>query len=368
MYAFRTLLIVLAFSLSSVFAAPTHRRRSGRCRAPTVSSAVAESTVSSALATSTTAETSTAVASTSTHLSSTHKTSSSSHHSTTTSAQPSSTSTSLLKKLFPVAHISSWTTSTSSDDALPLNDDTLGVTKLLSALSHNYVTAPDGKKSMQAHYPEGSYTFGHDPEGGLSFYAKGPDSFDLDNAKEVTFSYSVLFEDDFDFNKGGKLPGVFGGNSFDIATSCSGGRRDDRCFSARFMWRTDGKGEIYTYLPPDYSANQAVCDVAPESDCNDTYGASVGRGSFSFKAGTRATIGQRVRLNDVGQENGELELFVEGKSIFTVKGLVLRNSSSGKFQGIQMQTFFGGSDSSWASPKSQNTWFSDFSFAVTDTF
>ena len=157
------------------------------------------------------------------------------------------------------------------------------------------------------------------------------------------------------------------------------------------MWRTDGKGELYTYLPPDYSANKRLCNVAPESDCNDTYGASVGRGSFKFTAGARATIGQRVRLNDVGKENGELELFVEGKSIFTVKGLVFRDSSAGKFQGIQMQTFFGGafyglpvnctlnlhdwfvfisagSESSWASPKSQNTWFSDFSFAVTDTF
>ncbi len=222
MYAFRTLLVILAFSLASVFAAPTHRRRSGRCRAPTVSSSVAESTVSSTVATSTAVGT--VVASTSaasTHAStSTHKTSSSSHQSTITSAKPSATSTTssdngnngtsgLLKKLFPVAHTSSsWTTSTSSGDALPLDDGTLGVNKLLSALSHNYVTAPDGKTSMQAHYPEGSYTFGHQPEGGLSFYAKGPKNFDLDNAKEVTFSYSVLFEDDFDFNKGGKLPGV----------------------------------------------------------------------------------------------------------------------------------------------------------------
>ena len=133
-----------------------------------------------------------------------------------------------------------------------------------------------------------------------------------------------------------------GGNSDAEAIGCSGGRRDDGCFSARFMWRPQGAGELYTYLPPDYSANKAVCNIAPESDCNDVYGASVGRGSFYFKAGTRTTIGQRVKLNDVGKENGELELFVEGKSIFTVKGLVLRTSSQGKFQGIQMQTFFGG--------------------------
>ena len=61
---------------------------------------------------------------------------------------------------------------------------------------------------MQAHYPEGSYTFGHDPQGGLSFYATGPSQFDLDNAKEVTFSYSVYFDEDFAWNMGGKLPGV----------------------------------------------------------------------------------------------------------------------------------------------------------------
>lgn len=108
------------------------------------------------------------------------------------------------------------------------------------------------------------------------------------------------------------------------------------------MWRTGGAGEAYTYLPPDYSANKAVCDVAPFSTCNDVYGASVGRGSWTFKAGTRTTIGQRVRLNDVGQENGELEIFVEGESIFTVKGLVFRDKAAGRIRGIQMQTFFGG--------------------------
>ena len=134
------------------------------------------------------------------------------------------------------------------------------------------------------------------------------------------------------------------------------------------MWRTDGAGELYTYLPPDFDTNKGVCDIPPFSTCNDVYGASVGRGSFYFKPGSRATIGQRVRLNDAGQTNGELELFVEGKSIFTVKNLVFRDSDAGRIQGIQMQTFFGGSDSSYASPKDQSAYFSDFSVAITETF
>lgn len=108
------------------------------------------------------------------------------------------------------------------------------------------------------------------------------------------------------------------------------------------MWRREGAGELYTYLPPSAAENKAVCSVAPESDCNDVFGASVGRGSFTFTPGKRTTIGQRVKLNDVGKANGELELFVDGKSMFTVPGLVLRTAGAGRIRGIQMQTFFGG--------------------------
>ena len=108
------------------------------------------------------------------------------------------------------------------------------------------------------------------------------------------------------------------------------------------MWRTGGKGELYTYLPPDSPENKAVCNVPPKSECNDVFGASVGRGSFTWKTGGRTTISQRVRLNDPGKENGELEMFANGKSVVKVGGLVLRDSDAGRIRGIQMQTFFGG--------------------------
>ncbi len=151
------------------------------------------------------------------------------------------------------------------------------------------------------------------------------------------------------------------------------------------MWRTNGAGELYTYLPPDFTQNQAVCDIAPFSTCNDVYGASVGRGSFDWKTGGRTTISQRVRLNDAGQSNGELQLFVGGKSVINVGGLTISNSSAGRIRGMQFQTFFGGkvsdnllsgcganyvrsigSDSSWATPTDQYVWFSDFSVAITE--
>lgn len=152
------------------------------------------------------------------------------------------------------------------------------------------------------------------------------------------------------------------------------------------MWRSEGKGEFYTYLPPSFSANKRVCNVAPESDCNAVYGASVGRGAFKFATGAWTTISERVKLNDVGKENGEIELFVNGVSVISVDGLVLRDSSAGRIRGIQMQTFFGGkplffspilcavshvlspgSSPNFASPKDQNVHFADFSAAITET-
>lgn len=277
-----------------------------------------------------------------------------------------------LSSLFPVPGFSkSWSTSPLADNPLPLSDGTLRPTRLISALSHDFVSAPDGKKAMQARYPKGSYTFTHQPQGGLSFYAPGPSSVDLSTAKEATFGYSVYFEAGFAFNKGGKLPGIYGGNSEELAIGCSGGSRSSACFSARLMWRGEGAGEFYTYLPPftdaRFAANSKQCNVAPASDCNPTYGASIGRGAFKFTTGAWTTVSERVRLNDVGKANGELELFVNGQSVINVKGLILRDSSAGRMRGIQMQTFFGGSSPDFASPKTQNAYFSDFSVAITQT-
>jgi hypothetical protein len=108
------------------------------------------------------------------------------------------------------------------------------------------------------------------------------------------------------------------------------------------MWREDGAGEMYTYLPYTYDANKRVCDVPPFSTCNAEYGASVARGSFFWKAGASTAVAIRMRLNDVGQENGELELWAGGESVAKVDGLVIRDSEQGRFWGVQTQSFFGG--------------------------
>jgi hypothetical protein len=246
--------------------------------------------------------------------------------------------------LFPVHPITSWTTAQDLDGALPLNDDTLTPTKDIKELTHDYMQK-FGKAAMQAIYAAGSWNLSNRPRGGFSFYALGPKGtghIDLTKAKEVIFSYSVYFPEGFNFVMGGKLPGIYGGDTAEGSVSCSGGSRNDACFSARMMFRTDGAGEMYTYLPPSFKANDNVCDVPPYSECNPTYGASVARGSFTFATGAWTTIAMRARLNDNGKENGELQLWANGKSMFNVGGLVLRDTDEARIWGMQMQTFFGG--------------------------
>ena len=80
---------------------------------------------------------------------------------------------------------------------------------------------------MIIRYPAGSYKPSAIPVGGLGFYA---DPLDLSTAKTVTLSYQVYFPSNFNFVKGGKLPGLFAGRM-----SCSGGSGATDCFSTRFM-------------------------------------------------------------------------------------------------------------------------------------
>lgn len=68
--------------------------------------------------------------------------------------------------------------------------------------------------------------------------------------------------------------------------------------------RAGGRGELYAYLPLSESNTRRLLAI-PGSYQNPEYGISVGRGSFSFNAGVWTTVAERVKLNDLGQKNGE---------------------------------------------------------------
>ncbi|KAF8641434.1 hypothetical protein AX16_009947 [Volvariella volvacea WC 439] len=230
-------------------------------------------------------------------------------------------------------------------------------------------------QAWEAVYPKGSINPGSSIPGGFGFYMSGEEEFRkvLAGANgagdEAVMSYRVMFEKGWEWRKGGKLPGIFGGVG-DSAYGCTGGRKEKRCtcFDVRLMWRANGEGELYTYLPLTDNNRTQQLKVPPYSKQNGDYGFSVGRGAFSFRnaVGSWMSVALRVKMNEVGKEDGELQLWVDGKSVIEVTGLTLREGvdAQAKIKGMHFQTFFGGHEEEWASPKDQKAWFADITGVV----
>ncbi|KAL2914617.1 hypothetical protein HK105_205755 [Polyrhizophydium stewartii] len=216
--------------------------------------------------------------------------------------------------------------------------------------------AGSGQYVLQVTYPAGSFHPKGTPVGGTGFYAS---PIDISAAKSVTFQYDVYFPADFNFVRGGKLPGLYGGRP-----SCTGGDAAKDCFSTRYMFRTNGAGEIYVYV--DRAAQvPAFCQVPPQTFCNDVYGTSLGRGSFHWNTGAWNTITQTITLNDVGKQNGRIQVVHnnEGTAIDFDK-VVFRTSDSVRCAGIDFETFFGGSTKEWATPTDQKAYFKGFKLKI----
>ncbi|TPX66842.1 hypothetical protein SpCBS45565_g04162 [Spizellomyces sp. 'palustris'] len=208
---------------------------------------------------------------------------------------------------------------------------------------------------LEITYPAGSRNPGGKIVGGTGFYAK---PIDLSNAKSVSLSYQVLFPKGFNFVKGGKLPGLYGGHP-----SCSGGNKALDCFSTRFMFRTSGLGEIYLYVDRNLQ-DSSFCKVKPVTLCNPTYGASMGRGAYHFTPGSWTAVSQTVVLNSFtnGKPNqdGKVTVYANGKKVIEFTKAVFTPDPKIGFEGLDFETFFGGNDNSWATPTTQRAYFKEF--------
>lgn len=197
--------------------------------------------------------------------------------------------------------------------------------------------------ALRVFYPAGSYS---KRTGGTQFYAQPL----VNEAYErMILSYDIWFPSNYSFVQGGKLPGLRGGSD---RSGCSGGSQTDgtSCFSTRLMWRANGTGEVYAYIPTNSTGLCTQSNVI----CNSDFGTSLGRGTFTFQTGQWQTIYLVVVLNKVGIANGVVELYYNGVKALSFQNLVLRTASSlSSVGGLFFSTFFGGDDSSWATPTDQ---------------
>lgn len=157
--------------------------------------------------------------------------------------------------------------------------------------------------------------------------------------EKALLSYRVRFPTGFDFVRGGKLPGLYGGAGNSGGTIPNG----TDGFSFRLMWGKDGTGEVYAYLPSSV-----------------TWGTGLFRGKFRFVPGRWHQITQELRLNTPGKSNGVLRLWFDGVLVGTQTDLLIRTVESLKINGLFFDFFFGGSDDSWAPPSNTFVDFSSF--------
>jgi hypothetical protein len=176
---------------------------------------------------------------------------------------------------------------------------------------------------LQVLYPSGSINPAGRIKGGAEFYADPFTPGTLASARRVRLAYRVLFPAGFNFVRGGKLPGLFGGHA-----GCSGGAAAADCFSTRLMWRTAGAGELYLYAPRD-AQGPSVCRTPPKSVCSADYGLSVGRGAFTFARGAWTAVSQTVGLNTPGSPDGTFVLEVDGKEVMRVEDVLYRAAPPG---------------------------------------
>lgn len=176
------------------------------------------------------------------------------------------------------------------------------------------------------------------PGGGAQFLGTRPGT----PADHLFLRYRVRFAENFAFVKGGKLPGFYGGRMI------SGGRIPDGTdgFSTRFMWRAGGAGEVYAYLPS-----------------SQTWGTSLGRGSFHFVPGRWQCLEQELSLNTPGRADGFVRVWLDDQPVFAQEQLTFRTTAALRIEGVFFSTFFGGNDPSWASPVDTHADFANFAVA-----
>jgi len=198
-------------------------------------------------------------------------------------------------------------------------------------------------------YPADSYT--HATGGGTQFYNLW-NATDDSKFETMLLSYDLAFDSDFDWVKGGKLPGLRGGLA---STGCSGGKlpTGKECFSSRLMWRKGGSGEVYAYI-------QKSNDLCDRSDvgCNEDFGISIDRKSFTFATGVWQRLSLLVQLNNPPNvANGNIQFFYNDQHVLSQDGLQIRTADNLTINGLFFSTFFGGADDSFATPKDVHAYF-----------
>jgi len=199
-----------------------------------------------------------------------------------------------------------------------------------------------GSKSLRVRYPAGG--FGPNNSG-----AQAP--LVIPGQDQYFVSYSVYFSSNFDYggtSEGGKLPGLASGGNCSGCATCTG----NNGLTARLMWRTGGKIALYLYhLNKPSSCGEDI-------DLKNAQGADV-----FFQKSRWYTIVQRVKVNTGTNNDGEVEVWVDGDQALLRTGLRFVTNGD-KIDNFYFSTFHGGNSASWAPSVDCNIWYDDIKIST----
>ena len=195
---------------------------------------------------------------------------------------------------------------------------------------HLSVVSRVGEKRFRVDYEIG----GIGPEkGGVGWF------FPIEKRESATLTYVLRFSSDFDWVKGGKLPGFSGGPE-----SVTGGRpaNGTNGFSCRLMWRADGRGEAYVY---HMNQKGKYGDSFPFPE------------DFRYATNTDITVKMKITMNTPGRRDGTLRVWIESADSPDVAPVVTRDDIEWRsvtdfgVDKVCFETFHGGGDATWAPSK-----------------
>lgn len=188
---------------------------------------------------------------------------------------------------------------------------------------------------------------------------------DFDNSyEEVYLSYRVKFESGFDFVRGGKLPGLAGGTSPTGNTQADG----TNGWTGRMMWRTDFRG--VSGQPQQLTSDAISYAKYTDSGFDETgrdedreYWVEEGGDRTLIESGVWYEIVQRVKMNDAGQRNGILQIWIDGRLVHDQQDVLFRTANTFSIDQMYFSTFFGGNED-WRTSKDEIAYFDDFKISL----
>ncbi len=180
----------------------------------------------------------------------------------------------------------------------------------------------NNEKVLQLNFKKGCFG----PKPGMQF------TVDIPKAKNIELSYMLKFSENFDFTKGGKLPGLSGGKIMVGGNSPNG----KNGWSARMMFLENGKICNYLYYG-DMKSNFGEKHIVNKSDI-----------PYFLPKNEWITINQQIKINDIGSKNGFIKTSINGLLLATISDIALSKTEHLQIDKLLFSCFHGGDNIEYA--------------------